>query len=86
MSQIAQTIPSLEAESLRDRLRQGPTKFTFVKKTGELRFALGTLNLDIIPNNDHPKGVRPASPRVITFFDLEKFAWRSVSIESLIFG
>lgn len=86
MTQIAQTIPSLEVEALRQRLRQGPTRFTFVKKTGELRFALGTLDLNIIPSTEHPKGVRPASPKVVTFFDLEKIAWRSVSVDSLIFG
>jgi hypothetical protein len=86
MSQIAQTIPALNVEDLRQKLRQGPTKFTFVKKTGELRFALGTLNLNIIPTGSQPKGVRPASPKVIAFFDLEKIAWRSVSVDSLIFG
>lgn len=83
---IAQTIPALDLQGLKSALQNGVAKFAFVKKDGTLRFALGTLKLDLIPNSDHPKGVRPASEKVVTFFDLEKTSWRSVSINSLVFG
>jgi hypothetical protein len=67
---------------LRDKLNVGVTKFFFQKKNGELRTALGTTNLDNIPNTHHPKGVRPAPDSIIPFFDLEKQAWRAISVES----
>jgi hypothetical protein len=35
-----------------------------------------------IPQAAHPKGIRPSSKKVATFYDLEKFDWRSVSQKS----
>lgn len=83
---ISQTIPALDIKGLKSALQNGVAKFAFVKKDGTLRFALGTLKLDLIPSSNHPKGVRPSSEKVVTFFDLEKTAWRCVSVDSLVFG
>jgi hypothetical protein len=35
-----------------------------------------------IPGSQHPKGIRPSSKKVATFYDLQKHDWRSVSQRS----
>jgi hypothetical protein len=70
---------------LKEMLRTGLVQFAFVKKDGTLRTAMGTTNLVHIPADHHPQGVREASPKVVTFWDLLSGEWRSVSINSQIF-
>ena len=67
---------------LRKILRQKIVNFEFIKLDGEVRPAKGTTMMRYIPPKDHPKGIRPSSPKVATFFDLDKDAWRSVSQRS----
>ena len=73
------TLKKISHETLREMLQQGAQKFYFRKVKGELRIALGTLNLSRIPNASHPKGGN-ISDKQIAYFDLTKGAWRSVSI------
>jgi hypothetical protein len=82
---IAPSIPQSSVEELKTKLMSGPVRFAFRKKDGSLRLAYGTLDLTKIPNDQQPKGGQ-APPRTLPFFDLEKFAWRSVSEAELIFG
>ena len=49
-------------ETLKEQLRQGEVKFQFTKKNGEIRDARGTLNMDIIPQENHPKGTTKEVP------------------------
>lgn len=65
-------------EELKTRLHQGSSKFYFRKVGGELRIALGTLDLSRIPNGNHPKGGK-ISDKQVAYYDLEKGAWRSIS-------
>lgn len=67
---------------LRKLLRKKILNFEFIKLDGEIRPARGTTMMKYIPQSDHPKGIRPSSPKVATFFDLDKKAWRSVSQRS----
>lgn len=67
---------------LRKLLRKKIVNFEFIKLDGEVRPARGTTLMKYIPKSDRPKGIRPSSPKVATFFDLEKDAWRSVSKRS----
>jgi hypothetical protein len=67
---------------LRKILRKKILNFEFIKLDGEVRPARGTTMMKYVPQADHPKGVRPSSPKVATFFDLDKKAWRSVSNRS----
>jgi hypothetical protein len=73
------SLKKITHEQLKDRLRQGVVKFYFHKVGGELRIATGTRDLTRIPASGQPKGGQ-APPSVTTFFDLEKSAWRSISI------
>ncbi len=80
------SIPQISVEELRNKLQSGPVRFAFKKKDGSLRLAYGTLDLSKIPSDQHPKGVKQSSPRILPFYDLEKFAWRSIQIGQIIFS
>lgn len=67
---------------LRSILRQKILNFEFIKLNGEIRPAKGTTMMKYVPQDQHPKGIRPSSPKVATFYDLEKKDWRSVSQRS----
>jgi len=71
------TVPELRA-----LLRQKILNFEFIKLDGEVRPAKGTTLMKYIPTFQHPKGIRPSSPKVATFYDLMKKDWRSVSEKS----
>lgn len=72
----------LTINELRALLRQKILNFQFIKLDGEIRDAKGTLMMKYVPQSQHPKGIRPSSPKVATFYDLEKNDWRSVSQRS----
>jgi hypothetical protein len=73
------------ASDLKRELSRGIVSFAFKKVGGELRTATGTTNFGIVPRDQHPKSGKPASERVVAFFDLEKREWRAVSVNSEIF-
>ncbi len=77
---------SLSIKALRSNLRKGPFKFYFEKKDGTIREAYGTLNMELIPEANQPKTDRASSPMIVTFYDLNKDAWRSLSAAAPIFG
>lgn len=63
---------------LKNKLKGGSLKFYFRKVNGELREALGTLDLSRIPSVGQPKGGSVPGDQT-AYYDLEKGAWRSVS-------
>ena len=72
---------------LYELLREGVAHFWFRKADGSLRSAYGTLNVAIIErHNGIPEGEarsgRPFSGAV-SYFDLEKDAWRSFRADSI---
>ena len=67
---------------LRKILHNKIVNFEFIKLDGDVRPARGTTMMKYVPQVDHPKGIRPSSPKVATFYDLSKKAWRSVSQKS----
>ena len=80
------SIPQSSVDDLKNKLKSGPVHFAFRKKDGSLRLAYGTLDLNKIPSDQQPKSGNEASPKILHFYDLEKFAWRSVQVGQLIFG
>ena len=74
---------------LRTALNEGVVLFEFVKKDGTLRHVRGTTCPDLIPMDNMPKGARtPAQQaayarQTVTFYDIDKKAWRSMRIETL---
>ena len=74
----------INPQELRNRLNVGTVQFAFKKLDGTLRTALGTTLLEHLPHQNHPKG-GSSSPKVVTYFDLQKQEWRSVSVNQEIF-
>lgn len=72
----------ISVPELRKLLRKKIVNFEFIKLDGKVRPAKGTTMMKYIPAEDHPKGIRPSSDMVATFFDMDKDAWRSVSKRS----
>ena len=79
------TMTPIEPSKLRELLNEGTVQFAFKKIDGDLRTALGTTSLGKIPLDHHSNGNGEAPASVVTFFDLEKQAWRSVSETQEIF-
>ena len=81
-------IKSTEASAaLREKLQQGKTNFVFKKKDGSRRQAVGTLDLAIIPYQDTQfKSEQPREERddQVTYYDLEKMAWRCCKTENIL--
>jgi hypothetical protein len=75
----------INPDELQKKLKRGKVTFFFKKKDGTLRMAIGTTQLRFVPAEKHPKGLREPSPLVVTYFDILKKDWRSVSISEEIF-
>ena len=76
-------------ESFRDALANGFARFTYYKKDGSTRSALGTRSYMLIPADKtpmHPIEVEQWEDGVksIPYFDLEKREWRSFSVLNFI--
>lgn len=74
-------------ESFRDALSNGFARFTYYKKDGTARTALGTRSSVLIPIDKMPKGdmsdgaaLRERDCLTIPYFDLEKNEWRSFNV------
>ena len=79
----------VEVTNLNETLKNNVVVFTFKKNNGEVRHATGTryLRPDIaigFTDNDKPKGVKKELKGIITFWDLDKQAWRSCREDSVI--
>jgi len=73
------------AEQIKEGLHKGVVTFTFKKKDGSTRTAVGTLQTNILTEKlGDWKPNRPSSPKVQVFFDMEKNEFRSFSLGSEI--
>ena len=66
-------------ENLRNALKKGVVRFTYIKKDGSVRQAEGTRNITIAEGRVGCTIPAPKSGRnnENAYYDLEKFAWRS---------
>ena len=78
------TLNPISSTDLSQRLKAGTVQFAFKKVNGDLRTAVGTTDLSLIPVENHPKGTGTPKP-MIPFWDIEKKTWRAVSLTSEIF-
>lgn len=72
-------------ESFRDALSNGFARFTYYKKDGTTRTALGTRSPSLIPVDKLPQCPQTNDEweeraKAIPYFDLEKGEWRSFSV------
>ena len=79
----------MDIQDLRTALHEGIVLFQFQKIDGSLRPARGTTCPDLVPTPDTPKGVRTPEQQAaykrqtVTFYDIDKKAWRSMRIDAL---
>lgn len=71
-------------ESFRNALNNGFARFTYYKKDGSTRTALGTrssllIPLDKVPNTYNTDEIKDTA-KAIPYFDLEKMEWRSFNV------
>lgn len=76
------------AIKLLNLLKEGEVRFVFIKKDGSRRPAVGTLNLDLVPDADkqfkHEEGTREERTDQTSYYDLEKMAWRCSKFENIL--
>ena len=76
------------AEVLRGKLQNGEVNFVFKKKDGTRRPARGTLQLSLVPEQDKqfatPQEDKPQRDDQVTYYDLEKMAWRCCKSENIL--
>ena len=79
----------MDIVDLKNALYEGTVLFEFIKKDGTLRYARGTTCPDLVPADDTPKGKRTPEQQAaynrstVTFFDIDKKAWRCMRIDCL---
>jgi hypothetical protein len=67
------------ASELRNVLAESVKRFKFVKLNGEVREALGTRDVKLIPKDVHtPKFIDDVSEKSIVYWDLDEQDFRSV--------
>lgn len=74
---------------LQSKMLEQAVKFQFKKKDGTIRDAVGTLNRDLMVQEDgtiwEPKGeAKPEPATIIRFFDTIKGLWRCFSVTEFI--
>jgi hypothetical protein len=72
---------TFEINELREMLDRGPMTFIFRKKDGTARRMTATTNRDWIPER---QVCVQRSEKAITVYDMEKEAFRSVSVDALV--
>ena len=72
-------------KALKEELRKRSVKFKYTKKDGSERDALGTLNVDVMGEENAPSGTGKQVPEnQIRYYDLNSEGWRSFIAENLI--
>lgn len=74
----------IDTSKLKELLNGGVVSFSFEKKNGDLREAVGTTNTNNIPVANLAKGGSTPGDKV-PYFDLIKGGWRSVAIDQPIY-
>ena len=73
-----------DCDALRVALQAGTCRIIYKKKNGDVRVASGTTQLALIPQSQHPKGLRKPASGVVTYYDLDKEEWRCLLEENLV--
>ena len=70
---------------LKSRMHDGEVSFTYLKKDGSERTARGTLNVQVMGEENSPKGMDyNKSDDVTRYYDLNSNGWRSFTNVNLI--
>lgn len=82
---VMQRIKEVNISQFKNALRNGVVEFKYTKKNGDERTAKGTLNINIMGDENVPKGTGyEISDNNIRYYDLNSEGWRSFITENLI--
>ena len=71
-------------DELKSRMRREVVKFAFLKKSGEVRIAYGTMMPALVGEHINGRGVCGDARKVCTYFDVERGQFRCFQIQALI--
>jgi len=69
---------------LKARMRREVVKFAYLKKSGEVRIAYGTMMPALVGDHINGRGVCGDARKVCTYFDLERGQFRCFQMQALI--
>ena len=80
---------ALTADDVKKMLHEGPYDLTFIKKNGELRRGVFTLNADLIPEDKQPKNVRAPTQQevdgqLVRAFDTYLQEFRTITVPNIV--
>lgn len=80
------TITAQDYKKLCDLLRQGFVEFTYIKKDGTTRQAIGTRNVAMVEKmgGDAPMGTGEVPENTLPYWDYDRQAWRSFRTSSIV--
>ena len=82
---VADRIKDVNIQNFKNALHTGIVEFKYKKKNGEIREARGTLNIDVMGEDNAPKGTGyDIADTNIRYYDLNSNGWRSFIRENLI--
>lgn len=71
--------------NLKSEMRKGVVEFSYTKKDGSTRIAKGTLNFEIMGEENTPKsGVEYDTETTTRYFDVDSEGWRSFKNDNFI--
>ena len=69
---------------LKARMRREVVKFAYLKKSGEVRIAYGTMMPALVGEHINGRGVCGDARKVCTYFDVERGQFRCFQMQALI--
>ena len=69
---------------LKSRMREGIVKFAYLKTSGEIRIAYGTMMPALVGDHINGRGVCGDARKVCTYFDVERGQFRCFQLHSLV--
>ena len=69
---------------LKNRMRREVVKFAYLKKSGEVRIAYGTMMPALVGDHINGRGVCGDVRKVCTYFDVERGQFRCFQMQALI--
>ena len=69
---------------LKNRMRREVVKFAYLKKSGEIRIAYGTMMPALVGNHINGRGMCGDARKVCTYFDVERGQFRCFQMQALV--
>ena len=69
---------------LQSRMRREVVKFAYLKKSGEVRIAYGTMMPALVGEHINGRGICGDARKVCTYFDVERGQFRCFQLQALV--